>query len=169
MIRTKEKTYGIRELANWLLNYAEERGIAVTNMSLNKLIYFAYEHALLHHGRKLTNAKIEAWEHGPVFREVYRSFSEYGSKPILTRASKYNPTTDKVEEVLPTLDEEDAAIVEEAISPLIGFSAAVLREISHESDGPWATTWYHEDTTNPGMQITDEIISQYGVRKDTVQ
>jgi len=153
-----QRAYGIRELANWILDFAEKRGVELTNMSLNKLVYFAYEHSLVAHGIKLTNAKIEAWEHGPVFREVYRSFSEFGNRPITTRAGKFSPATNRVEIVEPKLSAADEKIVEEGISPLFRLPASILRELSHASDGPWAATWYHEDATNPGMQITDDII-----------
>jgi uncharacterized phage-associated protein len=124
-------------------------------MSLNKLTYFAYERALLQHGRKLTKAKIEAWEHGPVFREVYRSFKEVGDKPIDGRAKLYNPASDSVEVVEPQLAPEDEMIVEEAIAPLAHLSASILRDISHDVRSPWAAVWNHPDNTNPGMQITD--------------
>jgi uncharacterized phage-associated protein len=150
--------YGIREIANWVLEYAERQQVSISNMQLNKLVYFAYEHALKKYGRKLTNAKIEAWEHGPVFREIYRSFKESGNLPIASRAQKYNPAKDIVEIVVPNIAENDEKILEEALKNKIRLSASVLRELSHASDSPWAAVWYHEGTTNPGMQITDKLI-----------
>lgn len=155
---TGNRTYGVRELANWILDFADARSIKLSNMALNKLVYFAYEHALLHHGRKLTNAKIEAWEHGPVFREVYRSFSHFGSKPINQRATQYNAAKDIIEIATPNIREDDQVILEEAIGALAHLPAAILRDISHASGGPWSATWHHEDTTNPGMHISDDVI-----------
>lgn len=163
----EQKLYGIRELANWVLDFAKLRNIGLSNMSLNKLVFFAYEHALIRHQRKLTNAKIEAWEHGPVFREIYRSFNDFGSKTITSRAKKYNAVTDDLETVVPHLMKPDEDIIREAIEPLVGLSASVLRELSHASDGPWAATWYHEDPANPGMQISDEVILESRPRNQT--
>ena len=164
-----DRRYGIRELANWILDYADRRGLAITNMALNKLIYFAYEHALLSAGRKLTNAKIEAWEHGPVFREIYREFSRFGSQPITSRAKKFDPATNSVDIAVPSLTPSDAALVEEAVAPLVRLPASTLRDLSHSDGGPWARTWFHEDTTNPGMQITDDLIRVCNTRKDVAQ
>src|SRR5437764_15316942 len=48
-----QRAYGVREIANWILDYADRKGISLTNMSLNKLAYFAYERALVEHGRRL--------------------------------------------------------------------------------------------------------------------
>lgn len=153
-----ERTYGVRELANWILAYADRRNLAITNMSLNKLVYFAYEHALLHRGRKLTGAKIEAWEHGPVFREIYRSFKGFGDRPITSKASLYDAKSDSLSIVEPQLSVEDEKIVEEAIGPIAHLSASVLRDLSHDVRSPWAAVWNHPNPTNPGMQITDDLI-----------
>jgi uncharacterized phage-associated protein len=56
---TGPNAYSVKELANWILDFAESRGAKLTNMALNKLIFFAYEYSLVTTGRKLTSAKIE--------------------------------------------------------------------------------------------------------------
>ena len=150
--------YGIREIANWILDFGESKNIALSNMALNKLIYFAYEYSLREYDKKLSCAKIEAWEHGPVFREVYRAFKDFGNKPITSRASKYDPVSDSVDIVRPNITKDDEAILKDVLSPLIRLPASVLRELSHAADGPWAAVWYHGGVANPGMQITDDLI-----------
>jgi uncharacterized phage-associated protein len=150
--------YGIRELANWILDYGDKQGAGITNMALNKLLFFAYEHALINYSRKLTNAKIEAWDHGPVFREVYRSFKSFGDSPIISRAEKYNSATDRLEVAVAAISDADAIIIEEAVRSLVKLPAYILREISHADGGPWAATWHHKAKTNPGMEISDKII-----------
>lgn len=156
---SSSSVYSVKELANWILDFADGRGVKLTNMSLNKLIYFAYEHALVSAGRKLTNAKIEAWDHGPVFREVYSSFKNFGAKHITERASRYNPSTNYVEVVVPSIAATDRELIAQALDPLIELPAFILREISHSADGAWARVWHHARASNPGMEISDEIIS----------
>ena len=151
-------TYGVRQIANWILDYADSQNVKLTNMALNKLIYFAYEYALVQYNRRLTNAKIEAWDHGPVFREVYRSFKNNGSKPIADRATVYDPLTDSLTVATACIDQNDQEIIIEAINDLIKLPAFVLREISHSDDGAWSSVWNHSGRTNPGMEISDEII-----------
>ncbi len=151
-------TYSVKEIANWILDYADQVGVPVSNMALNKLVYFAYEHALTEYGRKLTEAKIEAWDHGPVFREVYSSFKQFGADPITDRAKKYNTRTDSVETVHPDLASDDEEIIIEAIASMIRLPAFILREISHDARGPWAKVWNHTSSSNPGMEITDDLI-----------
>jgi uncharacterized phage-associated protein len=163
------RSYGVRAIANWILDFADEQGVVLTNMSLNKLTYFAYEHALVNFDRKLTSAKIEAWEHGPVFREIYRSFKIFGDKPIKSRAELYNPELDKLAVVEPEIEQGDQEIICEAISPLINLPALILREISHDVRGPWSAVWNHEDPTNPGMHISDDIIRHNQAPKGCTQ
>lgn len=151
-------SYSVKELANWVLDYAESMGGDLSNMALNKLVYFAYEYALREHGRKLTAAKIEAWDHGPVFREIYSSFKKYGSDPITSRASRYNTGTNTVDTVSPSLAPEDEAIIVSAIGPLIRLPAYILRELSHDVGGAWDKVWNHSCSSNPGMEITDDLI-----------
>jgi uncharacterized phage-associated protein len=151
-------TYSVKELANWILDYAEGLGQSLSNMSLNKLVYFAYEYALVTEGRKLTAAKIEAWDHGPVFREIYSSFKKFGSEGITDRASRYNPGTNSVEIVQDNIALDDQRLIIEAIEPMIRLPAFILREISHDDAGAWAKVWNHGDSSNPGMHITDDLI-----------
>jgi uncharacterized phage-associated protein len=155
---TSNKTYSVKELANWILDFAESRGEKPTNMALNKLIFFAYEYALVTTGRKLTSAKIEAWDHGPVFREVYSAFKKFGADQISDRANRYNTETNSVEIVIPSIDFSDEMIIMEAIEPLIRLPAFILREMSHDVAGAWAKVWNHGSSSNPGMEITDDII-----------
>lgn len=151
-------TYSIKEIANWILDFAEREGVGLTNMALNKLAFFAYEYALVHHDRKLTKAKIEAWDHGPVFREIYSAFKTCGANPIRDRATKYDPNTDRVDKVRPTLASDDEQIMIKALEPLIRLPAYILREISHDSHGAWSKVWHHKMPSNPGMEISDDLI-----------
>ena len=155
---TNTNTYSVKEIANWILDYSESQGEQLTNMALNKLVFFAYEYSLVKTGRKLTSAKIEAWDHGPVFREVYSAFKKYGADPITDRATRYNTETNSVQIVIPSIALSDETVIIEAIKPLIRLPAFILRELSHDVAGAWAKVWNHGSSSNPGMEITDAII-----------
>lgn len=150
--------YSIRGLANWLLDYADELNRPITNMALNKLLFFAYEEYLVRFRTILTNAKIEAWEHGPVFREVYQSFKCHGDRPITGRASFFSTQTMKVEESVVDISPADEARLKTAIAPLMRLSAARLRNMSHIEGGAWHQVWWYQGHANPGMEITPNLI-----------
>src|SRR5687768_17240335 len=61
------RNYDIRGIANEVLARLWGRGIKPSNMALNKLTWFIYERALTEFGVLLSDARVEAWDHGPVF------------------------------------------------------------------------------------------------------
>lgn len=150
--------YSVRGLANWSLDYGDELGVLLTNMALNKLVYFAYERSVVRHGVVVTNAKIEAWDHGTVFREVYQAFKNFGDKPITSRASFFSVETGGLKESVAELTDEDAVFLQRELYQLIRLSASQLRELSHVAGGAWHRVWYYEGHANPGMEITPDLI-----------
>jgi uncharacterized phage-associated protein len=150
--------HSIRGVANWILDEADRRRFPVSNMALNKLAYFLYEAYLLSFGTILTRAKIEAWEHGPVFREIYQSFKEYGDKPITGRATFFCPNSEKLERAVAAIPYEDEQFFRETLQSLLPLSASRLRALSHVEGGPWWCVWWYDGEVNPGMEITPEVI-----------
>lgn len=61
-------------VANYLLYIMGEAFDDLTNMKLNKLLYFAQGHYLQRYGKPLFDNAVEAWDHGPVVPEVYTAY-----------------------------------------------------------------------------------------------
>src|SRR5688500_4115918 len=85
--------HDVREVANFVLDLAEEKGIALSNMAINKIVYFVHVDYLLAFSQPLVSAKIEAWDHGPVFRELYAEFKAFGDNSISGRAMRLDRQT----------------------------------------------------------------------------
>ena len=71
-----------KSTANYLIYIMLDAFNDLTNMKVNKLVYFAQGHCLSKYGRPLFTEPIEAWPHGPVVPEVYRAYRKYGDRPI---------------------------------------------------------------------------------------
>lgn len=160
--------YSVRGLANWILDLGDRLGVPITNMALNKLLYFAYEKVLVEHRALLTDARIEAWDHGPVFREVYHAFKASGDRPIKERVHFYSVHTKAVEKSTVDLDAEVASMLDGLLRPLLPLSASRLRNLSHVEGGAWHQVWSHDGYANPGMEITPETILQTASTRETV-
>jgi uncharacterized phage-associated protein len=156
-----EEMLDVRALANVVLDQADERGLPITNMALNKIVYFVHCDYLAENGHPLVSAKIEAWQHGPVFREVYHEFKECKDSPISARAKKVDPHTGEVGVATAHFGSNEKVYINDLIDRYIGFSAAQLRAISHLEGGPWHKVWGHDGRSNPGMKITNETILKY--------
>ena len=127
-------------LANALLDIAAARGEALTNLKLQKLVYFAQGWALAARGRPLVNEQAEAWPLGPVFPTVYHAFRDFGAAPIDARAP-----------VAAAVEPGTRAFLESVYAVYGAMSAEQLSRLSHVPGGPWDRTW----RASAGMRGTD--------------
>lgn len=131
-------------VANYLLALQDEDcGDTISNLKLQKLLYYAQGFHLALTGVPLFNEPIEAWTHGPVVPVVYREFSRFGSgalpRPLDLDFSIYSAETREL------LDE---------VHQVFGqFEAWKLRNMTHE-EPPW------RDAT-PGAVISHQALLQY--------
>ena len=71
------------ELVGFIIAYSKQIGVLVTNLRLQKLLYFIQKEHLQHYGAPAFNDSIVAWQYGPVVPNVYYEFSRYASTPII--------------------------------------------------------------------------------------
>ena len=148
----------VRALANFVLSVAKKEDLEVSNLAMNKIVYFMYVEYLLAFNKKLTSAKIEAWEHGPVFRELYSAFKKFGDLAITEPAKKMDAQTGKFVVCALEMKDQDSDFLMEVARKLLQYSASKLRNLSHVPGSPWDMVWNHRELINAGMEITDEII-----------
>lgn len=156
--RLENRGYDIRAIANWILDYLSELSITASNMSLNKLTYFVFERGLVERNILFTPARVEAWDHGPVFREIYHALKVADDKPVLNRITKYSVRDRDVVEAREQFSSEDVDFFRSVIDDYKDFTASQLRRISHRHDGPWDHVWKSAAPVNPGMVISVELI-----------
>jgi uncharacterized phage-associated protein len=61
---------------------AQDEAEYLSPMRLQKLLYYAQGWHLALRGEPLFGDTIEAWQHGPVVRAVFKEFQEYGGRSI---------------------------------------------------------------------------------------
>ena len=77
--------YDLRAIANFFINRGMRDSVDISQMKLQKLLYFAYGLFLVRNGgikNPLFNERFEAWPYGPVIPELYHMVKGYGSQPI---------------------------------------------------------------------------------------
>jgi uncharacterized phage-associated protein len=75
--------YEARKVANFLLANYDARAFDLSNLRVNKLLFFMHDWALVEEPNGLVRNHFEAWKLGPVVRSVYDAFKRYGDGPIL--------------------------------------------------------------------------------------
>ena len=151
-------SHDVRSIANFVLDLAESEGAGVSNLSINKIVYFLHANYLVNFDNPLVSAKIEAWNYGPVFRELYREFKKFGDNPIRERAFRVDPATGLRELCQYDLSDEEKRFLEPLAQSLIRMPLGKLLAMSHVKDGPWDQVWNHSTTSRPSMNISDEVI-----------
>lgn len=104
----------------------EEAGDVISNLKLQKLLYYAQGYHLAAFGCPLFPEKVRKWQHGPVVKEIYHAFSDYGSGGI-PEPSSLNENA---------FDEEQVSFLNEIYRIFGQYSAWKLRNMTHE-EPPW--------------------------------
>jgi uncharacterized phage-associated protein len=134
--------YDARDIANFMLNSAERRGLEVTNLGLQKLLYFAHGWFYAIYEQPLIRNKFEAWQYGPVQRVLYDQFKVFHDRPIKgMRAAFLDPMTGQKVIRQPSIDPEHAHLIESILDKYSRYTASQLVDESHAEDGPWEFVW----------------------------
>ena len=78
-----ERVYAALDVAKYIIAYCKKNHKPVSNLKLQKILYFVQAQFLVEEGEPCFYNKIEAWELGPVVPDVYHHYKAYGSNPIV--------------------------------------------------------------------------------------
>ncbi|NEQ88812.1 MAG: SocA family protein [Moorea sp. SIO2I5] len=107
-------------------SYDDGMEAEMTNMKLQKLLYYAQSLHLALYDEPLFDEEIQAWQRGPVCKTVYRVYNEYGGKPLPPPNPDFrsNIPDDKIE------------LLEETWEYFGGYHAYQLSNMTH-GEFPW--------------------------------
>lgn len=119
--------HNIFDVADYFLNRQEDDcQDVITNLKLQKLCYYAQGFYLAMNGQRLFENDMEAWQHGPVVRELYNKYKKYGSSSL--------PLSDDFDLKNIPLDIQD--FLDEIYSEYSQYSAWKLRDMIY-FEPPW--------------------------------
>ena len=75
--------YSAQQVANSLLAFGNSYGDTLTNLKLQKLLYYTQAWYLAFNDDPLFDEDFEAWIRGPVMPSVWRKFKEFKHRPIV--------------------------------------------------------------------------------------
>lgn len=140
------------DVANYFLaNVDEGSGDSLSNLKLQKLLYYAQGLYLGMQDQPLFREPIEAWDHGPVVPALYREFKHRGNRPIEPpeefEADDYAP---EVREIL------------DAVLAVYGqFSAWKLRDLTH-AEPPWRDTPRNGEISHDALRQFFSRVVEFG-------
>lgn len=133
----------------------------MSNLVLQKLVYFAHGQYLSQTGHPLVSGEFEAWQYGPVHPHVYNAFKDQGSSPIRTRAHSFNPVTGEKRPIPPLADSAAREVISDVYRSLKRRSPTNLVAVSHAKNAPWhfvVERAKHRDSIS--MRIPNAVIRE---------
>ena len=126
-------------VADYFLSRDEGREDAdVTQMKLHKLMYLAQANFLSSVDNRLFASDIEAFEHGPVIKELYPQFRHYGRSVIVVASDE--AAWQAKESVRNDLPEDTKEFLDLVWDKYGDYSASELRKLTH-SQAPWLNAY----------------------------
>jgi len=117
------------DITDYLLSKeVKMNGKGITNLDVQKILYFAQGWHLALTGERLFEEELRAWVHGPAVREVYFRLAQYERSPIPINEVRGNPTRD--------LPEGVRAFLDQVWTKYSAFRTGKLVELTHQP-GPW--------------------------------
>jgi len=137
--------YDVYDIAEKILYTASvsDTGEYISNMKLQKLLYYQQGFHLACFGTPLFDNEIEAWMYGPVVPPVYKKYEECGKDGI-----KYSGTVIEL-----TAEEED--LFDDVMTVYGKYSAIGLVNLTHLEE-PWKNT-----EIGYGNVITQDKLKEY--------
>lgn len=120
--------YSALAVANVFIDTAADNGFYLTNLKLQKLVYFAHGWYLAFTNTPLITDDVQSWQFGPVIPNLYNALRHYGANPI----TKKIPTASEVPP-----GGEDWNFICSVYRKYAMFSPAQLVALTHEPDSPW--------------------------------
>ena len=120
------------DVADYFLALArddEDSGEDISNLKLQKLVYYAQGVNLALYGKPLFEENIEAWTHGPVVPVLYSRFKQFGSGAI-----EFEKEVD-----LEKYGKDTREVLDEVYKVFGQYSGWKLRNMTHQ-EPPWAET-----------------------------
>ena len=159
--------YEARKICNFLIARSHTHSFELTNLRLNKLLYFIHGWGLTSRREGLIRNHFLAWTHGPVVRPVYHSFKAYGETKI-TEPAKYldyisgeNRTVGH-DDIFPA----DVEIIERIFASYDRFTTSQLVDLTHVKGGPWEviySAWAKDNRVN--LRIPNDLIRAHFLRE----
>jgi uncharacterized phage-associated protein len=139
-------SYPALTIAKWFIAWAEAEEEELSNLKLQKLLYYAQGHHLARYGKPLFPDQMQAWSHGPVVPAVYRAYKSFCASPI--------ELEDDDDFTWDDVDPETARFLGEVWNTYGGYSAGRLRNMTHD-EPPWRDNWRGDDDRGAVIPAAD--------------
>lgn len=141
------RTYKVLDVARYIIKRCNLHNQAISNLKLQKILYFVQAEFLVTKNQPCFDETIEAWAFGPVVPEAYHRYKGYGAGNI----PALRTLPDRI-----LISESDQELINGIVDECAQYSASDLVDITHRQT-PWKSA-YRAGFNQP---ITNESIKEF--------
>ena len=143
-----EKIHSIFDITHYFLS--KKKG-ELTHLQLHKLSYFTQGYSLAFISQPIFEENIEAWEHGPVIREAYDRYRQFGSDMI----------NEKIKSSKSKFSDWQILLMDRILDVYGNRHGFQLSEITHSTGSPWDTVYNEWNQRSGHAVIPHSLLKDY--------
>lgn len=141
----------VYDVANYFIDITNSsEDDQITNLKLNKLLYYAQGVYLARTGKPLFPDVIEPWQYGPVVPSIYQKYRVCGKNPIQEVDEGYN---------YQIFSSDELETLTDVMRDFGKYTGAMLVNMTHAKDTPWSLAYYAGK-----KEIPKDIIQDYFIK-----
>lgn len=144
-IKPNNEQVNVFDVVNYLLKHFNADKYKITNMKINKLLYYIQGHYIAKYNKPLFLEPIEAWMFGPVIPHIYGEFFNFVNNPIPNNYICEGKTGNEI-------NQETQEFIKKTLNNYINLSSYNLSVNTH-NEQPWKITY------NPRKKWKNNIIT----------
>lgn len=161
-------SYNVLDIARYVINYANEKETPISNLKLQKILYYIQAKFLVEKGDRCFNEDIVNWTYGPVIERAYNEFREFGHKEITPQIKyeeiEYDTNSRSIKVLIKDFKEEflesnDKELIKDVVEKYCKYKPFELVKKTHEEE-PW------KNTNQNDIISTDSIKRYYTQNKE---
>lgn len=141
------------EIADYFIALSNDSQDLITNLKLQKLVYYAQAWFLGVTGKPIFEDEFQAWVHGPVIPSLYQKYKSLSYNPIVEDKSR-------AEDIFSSFDPQVQSVLKDVVEEYFGRTAFELERLTHSED-PWILARGGKPSNEP----SDAIISKDSMKK----
>ena len=142
--------FSAHNVAIYIINWCLDHNVPITNLKLQKLLYFVQGEYSRVKGTRMIADDFYAWQLGPVVPNVYAEYSIFSSSALPSQKQSIS------------FDHEDRCVIDAILQKYARYTTWNLVELSHQQD-PWK--YQHEIFGDKALIPFESIADYFG--KDT--
>ena len=157
----EEPSMDVMNLARDVIRYSDRHGKLVSNLKLQKTLYYIQGYCLKFFSRKAFDNAIVHWAYGPVVLDAYYGYSIFGGEPITLPIDEEPFSDDLFAGYSPSMKD----VIEKVINKCNACSAPSLVRKTHE-ETPWMDTKRNEEITADSIQRYFKVNDPLGIKAE---